>query len=259
MVHYYIFHYAIVVLTPIYCLFMQLARSSHLGEKLVEGEFRGLDKDVSAITVATALHEQFNWLDSITPTGLQIANTEISRHGLRTDGIQESVLRGWNRLSDATKQYSEILEVETPATCQRSGLTTAHALQLYASNFDSDSTLSICDQIFLQAYNSDTSKRCVMRYPHIQNGPSERFVKKAALLGIVITPHDQRHATIPPPLFHSEQQQSLSQDFEQINEDMFSRRDNKFMVFNGCAVDSWSGTQSITKTQHLPRLTDDSL
>eukprot|EP00594_Rhizosolenia_setigera_P015855 CAMPEP_0178972640 /NCGR_PEP_ID=MMETSP0789-20121207/21161_1 /TAXON_ID=3005 /ORGANISM="Rhizosolenia setigera, Strain CCMP 1694" /LENGTH=88 /DNA_ID=CAMNT_0020660181 /DNA_START=76 /DNA_END=342 /DNA_ORIENTATION=+ len=36
--------------------------------------------------------------------------------------------------------------------------------------------------------------------------------------------------------------------FEQINEDLYARKENKFMVFNGVGVDTWySGTQPITK------------
>lgn len=173
---------------------------------------------------------------------------------MRTDGIKESVLAGWNRLSDATKQYSEILETDA-AGCQRSGLTTAKSLQLYVSNFDSDLTLSTYDQIFLQAYHSDEAQHGVSHIP-VETGSSKRFVEKAAQLGFVVTPHEQRRASILPPLFYSDQKQYISHEFEQINEDMFSRKENKFMVFNGAGVDSWSGTQSITKTCHVPILSD---
>ena len=236
----------------------KLARSSHLGDSIVEGEFRGLDKTISVIEVSTALHEQFNWLDSITPTGLHIANREISRKGLRTDGIKESILTGWNRLSAATKQYSEILEPEV-ACCQRSGLTTAKSLQLYVSNFDCDSTLSTCDRIFLQAHRSEKSKHCALRHPYVQTGEAKQFFEKAADLGFLIIPHEQRCASILPPLFHSYQKQCMSSEFEQINEDMYSRKENKFMVFNGAGVESWSGTQSITKTYHVLTLGDEGI
>ena len=38
--------------------------------------------------------------------------------------------------------------------------------------------------------------------------------------------------------------------FEQINEDLFARKDNKFMVFNSAGVDSWSSPpQPVTKTR----------
>ena len=40
------------------------------------------------------------------------------------------------------------------------------------------------------------------------------------------------------------------QGFEQINEDLFARKDNKFMVFNSAGVDSWSSPpQPMTKTR----------
>ena len=40
--------------------------------------------------------------------------------------------------------------------------------------------------------------------------------------------------------------------FEQINEDLFARKDNKFMVFNSAGVDSWSSPpQPVTKTRGI--------
>jgi hypothetical protein len=111
----------------------------------------------------------------------------------------------------------------------------------------------------LQAYRSEKTKHCVTKLTDVKIGHSKRFVEKAAHLGFVITPDEQRRSNILPPLFHSDQRQSLSQEFEQINEDMFSRKENKFMVFNGCGVDSWSGTKSITKTHHLSIFTDEFL
>lgn len=45
------------------------------------------------------------------------------------------------------------------------------------------------------------------------------------------------------------QQRPIPAGFEQINEDLFARKDNKFMVFNGAGVDSWkSPPQPVTKT-----------
>lgn len=48
--------------------------------------------------------------------------------------------------------------------------------------------------------------------------------------------------------FHT--QRPIPAGFEQINEDLFARKDNKFMVFNGAGVDSWqSPPEPVTKTQ----------
>ena len=48
--------------------------------------------------------------------------------------------------------------------------------------------------------------------------------------------------------FHT--QRPIPSGFEQINEDLFARKDNKFMVFNGAGVDSWkSPPQPVTKTK----------
>jgi hypothetical protein len=220
----------------------------------MDGEFRGLHKDASAVEVATALHEQFNCLDSL--TGLPIADQEISRKGFETTGIKESVLLGWNMLSNAKEQYAEILEPEVTG-CLRSGLSTAKSLQLYVSKFDKDNLLTTSDRIFMKAYNHQSSK--IYRPLHPGNNAiqsTSSFVDKASGLGFVVTPHAQSVARILPPLYHTNKEQCVSAEFEQINEDMFSRKENKFMVFNGAGVDSWSGTLSITKTFHPPMLDD---
>jgi hypothetical protein len=198
---------------------------------------------VSAIEVATVLHEQFNWLDSVMSTGLHLANREITRKGLNTSGMEEAVLTGWNRLCEATTQYSEILEPDF-TRCQRSGLTSTKSMQLYVSNFDDDLTLMTRDRIFLQAYPAENS---MSHYLKDKTVKSQSFVQKAAQLGFNVTPNEQRSASIPTPLYQSDQKHVTSPEFEQINEDMFSRKENKFMVFNGAGVDSWSGSQSITK------------
>ena len=77
------------------------------------------------------------------------------------------------------------------------------------------------------------------------------FILKAASRGINIRNKSSRgkdkedNANIIE--YHS--QRPIPAGFEQINEDLFARKDNKFMVFNGSAVDSWkSPPQPVTKT-----------
>jgi hypothetical protein len=244
------------LMSPIVLIFnLQLCRSSHLGEIIVGGEFRGFHKDDSAVQVASALHEQFNYLES--QTELQCDDREISRKGFETDGIKESVRLGCSRLSSAKMQYSEVLE-PVGTVCQRSGLSTANSLKLYVSNFDKEMALTTSDRIFLEAYNHPSTMSYRPTYgDNSAIFTSSSFVDKGFCLGFVITPHAQRIEQMFPPLYKAYQKQSVSAEFEQINEDMFSRKENKFMVFNGAGVDSWTGTQSITKSFHPPTIGDD--
>ena len=77
------------------------------------------------------------------------------------------------------------------------------------------------------------------------------FILKAASRGINIRKTSSRSR---------EEEANLSQfsghpiptGFEQINEDLYARKDNKFMVFNGPGVESWvSPPQPVTKTKGI--------
>jgi hypothetical protein len=218
---------------------------------LCYGEYRGLAKSLSAIEVATALNEQYISLNSFAPEGLQVAEHELIRKGFDTQGIKESVTDRWKRFNLAKNQYLEIVESKS-MRCFLSGLTTPSSLQLYAREFDGNSALTTADCIFMQALESERGKCGTnIRGSERWSNPGKPFVEKALELGITITPHERRIANILPPLFQSDQTLSVSRDFEQINEDMFSRKENKFMVFNGAAVESWTGTHSITKRRSV--------
>lgn len=212
------------------------------------GEYCGLAKSVAAIEVATALNEHYISVNSFVPEGLQVAVHELVRKGFNSHGIKESVADGWKKFSLAEQQYLEIVESKS-TRCFFSGLTTPGSLQLYASKFDDNSPLTTADCIFLRAHSERSL--CGTNAPPSggRSNCGKSFVQKASELGISITPHVHRIANILPPLFQSDQMVSVSRDFEQINEDMFSRKENKFMVFNGAAVESWTGTQSITKVK----------
>jgi hypothetical protein len=74
------------------------------------------------------------------------------------------------------------------------------------------------------------------------------FLIKAAARGINIrksASNNSGKTEIDMLTFHT---RPIPAGFEQINEDLFARKDNKFMVFNGPGVDSFS-TNAVTKTQ----------
>jgi hypothetical protein len=65
------------------------------------------------------------------------------------------------------------------------------------------------------------------------------FVKKASRLGIYVEECQGKGKVSNPPLYQSDLRDKNPSGFEQINDDMYARTDNKFMVFNGAGVDSW--------------------
>lgn len=226
--------------------FLQLARSAHLSETIFRGEYRGLSKDTSAIEVATAIHEQFNALESMSAGGDLVIERELERRGLNTAGVINAVSTGWEKFTIGEEQYMEVVEAKV-SRCQRSDLTNAESLKLYASEFDGNTHLSTADRIFLQAYTPESWKDRRPQYPQLDSTEHPSFVKKAARLGILITPHGGDAMPTTPSLYQFDQRHDVPAGFEQINEDMFSRKDNNLMVFNGAGVDSWTGGQPITK------------
>ena len=70
----------------------------------------------------------------------------------------------------------------------------------------------------------------------------ESFIRKAASKGINIRKKP------PSSLVEFRSQRPIPNGFEQINEDLFARKDNKFIVFNYAGVNSWmSPPQPVTK------------
>ena len=211
-----------------------------------------MSKHDSAIEVATAIQEQFNALESISTgaRGKRLVERELRRRGLFHAGVGKSVADGLSHFATAEKQYDEVLDSAKTA-CRRSDLTSTESLKLYSSDFDRGTELSTGDQIFMLAREPDgATKGRTTRASANMEEPSAKLLKKASRLGIPITPVAELKSTSVPPLYPSERRHTAPKGFEQINDDLFSRRDNKFMVFNGAGVDSWKGTTPVTKLSH---------
>jgi hypothetical protein len=180
--------------------------------------------------------------------GQRLVERELNRQGLFQAGVKASVATGLTHFATAEKQYDEILDI-TKSTCRRSDLTTTDSLRLYSFEFNPRAELSIADQIFLLARHPDGV--VPRRISRPSGEESDTLLKKASRLGISIAPKAELSFTRVPPLYPLERRHISPNGFEQINDDLFSRKENKFMVFNGAGVDSWEGTQPITKRSHL--------
>ena len=241
----------------------QLAESAHVGSKIRSGPYKGLDEQKSAVEVATVIHEQFNVLDSMRARGdlrggLPLVDSELKRREVYADGVKEAVAVGWKRYINAEQQYAEVVD-NSRAQCRRSDLTTEKSLELYSSFFDDSAPISQLDMTYLLGEKpklgqsgAKAASREVRRTTFAdKDDKAPSFAEKASRLGISIPSSSDIEKWKSPPLFTFERKGGVPAGFEQINEDLFARKDNKFMVLNGAGVDSWDGTQPKTKLKGI--------
>jgi hypothetical protein len=229
----------------------KLSESAHIGRTLRSGPYRGLDQSESAVEITTVIEEQFNALAGNTRnddiSGMSLVDVELKRRGYHTAGVREAVARGWERTRIAQAQYAEVVSNANSA-CRRSDITTAASLEQYACFFDDSVHLSALDLTYIQGERQKARGKSTVR--EAEPDKSE-FVKKAAKLGITIQSYEDIVKAKSPPLFTFERDGEVPAGFEQINDDLFARKDNKFMVFNGAGVDAWHGIEPITKISTL--------
>ena len=237
-----------------------LAESGHLGRKIKSGPYKGLDRDLSAVEVSTVVFEQLNAYENIKSRGelqegIPLMDSELKRRGFYTDGVKETIAYDWERSLDAEKQYQE--------TCSggclkliRSDLTTSNSLKLYASFFSPDRVMTATDLTVLLGENLEKIER-IKNLDRAEVSKLElkpQFVSRASQKGISITSHEELSRIKSRPLFQFERRRPVPVGFEMINEDLFSRKENKFMVFNGPGVESWTGATPVTKISGIERM-----
>jgi hypothetical protein len=185
--------------------------------------------------------------------GIGLMDSELKRRCLYTEGVKGAISSGWNRRVRAEKNYSEAI-AEPDHRSTRSGLTTTSSLQMYASFFPHENEISTQDLSFIAADRAEVPQtKTRPGYVDLHNRPTS-FVTRAKRLGIPITSHADLMKSKCQPLFHFQQRKGVPPGFEMINEDFFARKENKFMVFNGAGVDSWKGTEPITKTSGIDKM-----
>jgi len=229
-----------------------------------------LNQNESAVRVATTIHGYFNFLEEKVEEG-ELSYSEIhppelletlKQNDLYSVGVTESFYSGWKHLAKAEKTYSEIVDMSSVGY-RRSDITTDSSMKLYSSFFDQSNEISPLEQAYAigDRLPNDPSKplRRSTRPCEKVSGPDKdlksfdesSFILKAASRGINIRKKTSRTRDKQDNIniieFHT--QRPIPAGFEQINEDLFARKDNKFMVFNGAGVDSWkSPPQPVTKT-----------
>jgi hypothetical protein len=231
-----------------------LSESAHVGQEIKSGPYRGLDRNFSAIEFSTVVFEQLNAYESIRrrgefQNGIPAMDSELIRRGFYTDGVRESIAGGWDDYIEAEKQYRETCH-DASVQFQRSDLTTANSLKLYTSFFSPDQHMTTPDLSVL--LGEKPSSKVKIKPGHVDlKYRGSGFVAKAAKKGIVITNHKDLEKS--QPLFSFGRKDSVPAGFEMINEDLYSRKENKFMVFNGPGVESWGDTP-VTKIVGIEKM-----
>jgi hypothetical protein len=237
-----------------------LAESGHLGRQIKSGPYKGLDRDFSAVDVSTVVFEQLNAYENMRSRGelqegIPLMDSELKRRGFYNDGVKEAIADDWERHLESEKQYQETCS-DGSLKFIRSDLTTTNSLKLYTSFFSPDQAMTTTDLTVLLGENLEKVDRR-NKTDHAEARKMERkpqFVARASQKGISITSHEELSRTRSRPLFQFERRRPVPAGFEMINEDLFSRKENKFMVFNGPGVDSWSGATPETKISGIEKM-----
>lgn len=233
----------------------ELAESGHVGQEIKTGPYKGLDRNFSAIEFSTVVFEQLNAYENMRrrgklKEGVPVMDAELMRRGFCTNGVRETIADGWDQYVASERLYHETC-LPGSSKYRRSDLTTTNSLKLYTSFFSPDQTMATPD---LSVLLGDTPTSDVKRKPgHVDlKYRGTDFVSKAAKKGIDITSHKDLGKS--QPLFSFGRKHAVPEGFEMINDDMFSRKDNKFMVFNGPGVESWSGNSPESKISGIEKM-----
>ena len=231
-----------------------LAESAHVGKVIQSGPYKGLDRNFSAVQFSTVVFEQLNAYENIRrrgdlQDGIPAMDAELRRRGFYTDGIKDSIANGWDDCVEAEKKYRETCRVGS-SSFQRSDLTTANSLKLYTSFFSPDQQMATPDLSVLLGESPKSDVKVKPGHVDLRYRGSG-FVSRAAKKGIEIRSHKDLGQS--EPLFNFGRKHSVPAGFEMINDDLFSRKDNKFMVFNSAGVDSWSDFP-VTKNSGIEKM-----
>ena len=244
-----------------------MAESAHIGDEIRTGMYRGLPQNASAIDATFLVQEQLNNLErnllrgELRRESIISVDEALKRRDMDKPGIREAISISWSSSTKGEQAYAEIIDSSSPG-CRRSDFTDEKSMQLYCSFFDQETPLSRLQMTYMLGKNLpreplpsrrsisevDRRKELAEIRPDDDHGPS--LIAKAAKLGIPVTSWKDKSHQQSPSLFSYESRQCVPSGFEQVNEDLFARKDNRFMVFNGAGVDTWKMKPQPTTKVH---------
>ena len=165
----------------------------------------------------------------------------LQKVGLEGTGVRGVVDTSWDELKNCHAMNLRGLESEGGKP-RRSELTTGDSLNLYFSYFAAEDVMADKELQYMLNEGEDVGET---------DGSEEKKDPGSASLEDTDTatpqPLPQSTAAADPP---GPRRTGVRDGFEQINDDLYARRANKFMVFNGVGMDTW-----VTKATTKPGLT----
>ena len=202
----------------------KLATSAHITSEITSGPYEGLLQDTSAIGVSTLVHSQLEVLASAAERGDEEDGKKQMMANLQKNGIEATCMKDlieqkWEELKDSKGINREILE-DGNLKSMRSELTTDEGLSLYCRYHDEESIIADKELQYMLSTGAEEGTNVPPPPPGSAGGQGKGGGRKGY----------------------------VKDGFEQINDDLFARRANKFMVFNGVGMQDWT-TKPVTKTR----------
>ena len=203
----------------------------------------------SAIEVTSVVHEQFNALESMKArsefniNSFPGVNEELKRRQMDTPGVMESLHHDWNSFAASHDCYKEITRVNGEHH-HRSDLTDEKSLKLYCSFFDDSSALTEIEKSYISGTELVEKKitpiddKILQSNDKIDDNKSP-LLQRAKMMGFPMTNSYDGSSTRFSLFTDKNREKPIPSGFEQINEDLYARKDNRFMVFNDAGVENW--------------------
>jgi hypothetical protein len=170
-------------------------------------------------------------------------NEELKRRQMDTPGVMESVHKDWNSFAASHDCYKEITRVND-LHHHRSDLTDEKSIKLYCSFFDDSSALTEIEKSYISGTELaekkiSSSKGKIVQSNDLKGDNHSPLLQRAKMMGFpMINSSDGSNNTFG--LFTDKKREDpIPSGFEQINEDLYARKDNRFMVFNDAGVENW--------------------
>lgn len=224
----------------------QLAESAHICSEIQAGPYRGLRETESAIAVTAVIHEQLNNVDSMRRRGealgggLPSVDDDLRQRRMDKPSVKEAIYKGYSDSTLAEQAYSEIIDTSSLG-CRRSDLSDEKSMELYCSFFDQATPLSRLDKTYITGKQlpGNTSSSTIRNRFDLSKSSEDTNEDTGSSQPSSSRWNKQRAEQKSPSLFSYEARKNVPEGFEQINDDLFARRDNRFVVFNGTGLATW--------------------
>ena len=197
-----------------------LVSSAHITREINSGPYKGLPQEYSSLAIATLFHEQLNIMCSAAERGDEedgryLVEKNLERKGIKSEALKQAIYDNWEDLKKGNDVNRQLLGING-LKVMRSDLSTSESLKLYCSYFDEENVMEDKELEYMlseggsvgEARNAAAKQMSASETRASEwNGTSKVYVREG---------------------------------FEQINDDLFSRRANKFMVFNGVGMEDWT-------------------